>query len=391
MKTLRLKPGEDRRIREGHPWVFANEIASALSEYPAGEVVDIEDAGGEFIGRGYVNPHSLIAARILSRRKEAIDQAFFRHRLERALAYRERICPGGKAHRLCYSEGDHLPGLIVDRYGDVCVAQILTAGMESLIAEIQGAILDLFAPRAIVARNDLPIRKLEGLPQEKRVLTGEIPSPLVVRVGEVEMEVDVLEGQKTGLFLDQRENYRLLQGRVAGKRVLDLFCYTGGWALHAARWGAEEVVGVDGSARAVEEARRNAERNLLAPCCRIVQEEVFEGLRSREHRGERFDVVVLDPPAFVKSRGRIREALKGYREVNRRAIRLLSPGGVLITSSCSYHLEREAFREMLRRAAAEAGREVRLLGMYGQARDHPVLLSVPETDYLKCAVLEVCD
>ncbi len=389
MKTLRLKPGEDRRIREGHPWVFANEIASPLSDYPAGEVVDLEDAGGEFVGRGYVNPHSLIAARILSRRKEPIDRVFFRHRLERALAYRERICPGEQAYRLCYSEGDHLPGLIVDRYGDVCVAQILTAGMESLIAEIQGAILDLFAPRAIVARNDLPIRKLEGLHQEKRVLSGEVPSPLIVRVGEVEMEVDVLEGQKTGLFLDQRENYRLLQGRVAGKRVLDLFCYTGGWALHAARWGAEEVVGVDASARAVEEARRNAERKLLAPCCRFVQEEVFEGLRSREHRGERFDVVVLDPPAFVKSRSRIREALKGYREVNRRAIRLLSPGGMLLTSSCSYHLEREAFREMLRRAAAEAGREVRLLGMCGQARDHPVLLSVPETDYLKCAVLEV--
>ncbi|MBI5379210.1 MAG: class I SAM-dependent rRNA methyltransferase [Nitrospirae bacterium] len=389
MKTLRLKPGEDRRIREGHPWVFANESASPLSGYQAGETVDVEDAQGEFIGRGYVNPHSLIAARILTRRKEAIDQPFFRRRLERALAYRERVCPGANAYRLCYSEGDHLPGIIVDRYGGVYVLQILTAGMEALLEEIQGAIHDLFAPRAIVARNDLPSRKLEGLPQEKRVLSGEIPSPLVARVGEVEMEVDALEGQKTGLFLDQRENYRLLQGRVAGKRILDLFCYTGGWALHAARWGAEEVVGVDGSARAVEEARWNAERNMLSPCCRFVQEEVFEGLRSREQRGERFDVVILDPPAFVKSRSRIREALKGYREVNRRAIRLLSPGGLLMTSSCSYHLEREAFREMLRRAAAEAGREVRLLEMHGQARDHPVLLAVPETEYLKCAVLEV--
>jgi 23S rRNA (cytosine1962-C5)-methyltransferase len=260
--------------------------------------------------------------------------------------------------------------------------------MEVRRDQILRLLQELFAPQALVLRNDVAVRELEGLPQQVELAAGSLPEELIIDEHGLSFAVDVLAGQKTGHFLDQKENHLALDGRVAGRRVLDLFCYAGSWALHAARFGAADVLGIDISAGAVALCRKNTALNGLEQSCRFERADVFDFLREQSHQRERYGAIILDPPAFVKSKKRLDEAVKGYLTVNRRAFELLEPGGYLFTCSCSYHMERELFLDTLRKAAAQAGRNVRLLELRGQAYDHPVLLACPETDYLKCAVLQ---
>jgi 23S rRNA (cytosine1962-C5)-methyltransferase len=384
---LHLHTGHERRLLLGHPWVFSNEIASDLRQYEPGSIVDVYTHGGTFVGRGYINPRSLITVRILSQHRETIDSGFFRGRLEAALRRRERLLPGVQSYRLVYSEGDMLPGLIIDRYQDHLVLQLLTLGMELRTDAICEALESLIRPQAIIARNDVGIRTLEGLPQEKKILRGNLQTPVEVWENDIRFRVDPWEGQKTGFYLDQRENRCLLRPLLAGERVLDTFCYTGAWALHAARAGAREVLAVDESAKALGWAKDQAHDNGLEQVCQFVAADVFDFLKGADVRHERFDCIILDPPAFVKSRSKVREGLQGYWEINRRAMRLVKPGGYLITCSCSYHVDPETFRSTLSRAARAARRTVALLEMRSQGRDHPVPLPLSESAYLKCAVL----
>lgn len=389
MLKITLKKNEDRRIKAGHPWVFSNEIAQIEGERRTGAAAELFDAGNGFIGCGYYNPHSLIAFRLLSRQREELDSVqFYEQRLLAALAHRRAIYPELRTFRAVYGESDFLPGLVVDRYGDFLSIQILSAGMEVRLDLLLDALQRVFEPRGIIARNDVAVRTLEGLGEAVQVLHGEIPELVEVEENGLRFLVDLQSGQKTGGFLDQKENHLLLAGICQGRAMLDCFCYAGSWAVHAAHFGAASALGIDISARAVAQASRNAELNGLSGRVAFEECDAFDRLRSLYHEGRRFKVIVMDPPAFVKSRKNIAEATKGYLTVNRRALELLEPGGYLITCSCSFHMGREAFRDMLAQAARLARREVRLVSVHSQAPDHPVLLSFPESEYLKCFVLQ---
>lgn len=390
MIRLRLRPGHDRRLRSGHPWVFSNEIAGIEGEPAGGDAVAVVAASGEFLGTAYYNPHSLITARLLTRQQESIDtEEFYRNRLLAAQTYRKKIYGDADALRLVHGEGDGLSGLVVDRYGDVLSVQFLTLGMDRRRELLLPVLVELFRPAAIVARNDAAVRELEGLPRTVETIYGSIPDELTVSEHGLRFRVDVAGGQKTGHFLDQKENHLALRGRVEERSVLDLFCYSGSWALHAARFGARQVTGVDISPGAVALAEENARLNGLEGICSFRRGDVFDLLRDAGRSGERYGTVILDPPAFVKSRKKLPEAIRGYLTINRRAMELIEPGGYLFTCSCSYHMEREVFLDTLRQAAAQAKRQVRLVELRGQSYDHPVLLACPETEYLKCAVLQV--
>ncbi len=389
MTRIILNKNEERRIKSGHPWVFSNEIREVVGERTAGKVAELYDSAGGFIGVGHYNPHSLIAFRLVSRIREEIDSAaFFEGRITAALAHRQARYSGLATFRAVYGESDFLPGLVVDRYGDHLSLQFLSAGMDCRREQIVAALRNVFNPAGIIARNDVAVRKLEGLDEKVELLWGEIPERVEMEENGLRFQVNLREGQKTGGFLDQKQNHLLLSHISAGKKVLDCFCYTGGWAVHAASFGAESVLGVDISARAVGQASSNAKLNKVSGRVRFEECDAFERLRSLYQEGERFGVIVMDPPAFVKSRKNIAEATKGYLTVNRRALELLEPGGYLITCSCSFHMGREAFRDMLIQAARLAKREVRLVETCSQASDHPVLLSFPESEYLKCFVLQ---
>jgi 23S rRNA (cytosine1962-C5)-methyltransferase len=386
MKTIRLKKKEERRVLRGHPWVFSNELQEIPAGLAPGEIVDVLDFTGRFVGRGSINPHTLIAVRILTRKRQEIDAAFLLQRITAARDLRTRL-GFGESFRAVYSEGDGLPGLIVDKYSDILVVQSLTAGMERLLDTIIAVLREVYSPRAIVLKNDTASREIEGLERHTSVAFGSVPGPVMMEESGLQYRVDVLEGQKTGFFFDQRENRLALKELVNGRRTLDCFCYAGAWALNAARFGASEIIGIDSSEKAVNMARENAVLNNLS--VRFIASDVFEELREFEKKGERFGCIVLDPPAFVKSRAKVREGLKGYKEINLRAMKMLEPGGILISCSCSHHIDVELFKEMLIDAAYSADRGVRLLEMRSQARDHPIVLAARETQYLKCAVLLV--
>jgi 23S rRNA (cytosine1962-C5)-methyltransferase len=389
MVKIVLQRGEDKRIRNGHPWVFSNEISKITGEKEPGAAAEIYDAGGAFIGVGYYNPRTLIAARLLARTKVDIDSAgFYRERIARAVSCRHLLYPGMTAFRAVYGEGDFLPGLVVDKYGDYLAVQFLTCGMEMRREVITGVLLELFAPKGIIARNDAAVRALEGLDERIEILHGNVPEQVEIEEHSLHFRVDLLRGQKTGHFFDQKENHLLLKERVKGKEILDCFCYSGSWGIHAASFGAARVTCVDISENAVALTRENAALNGFAAVVECETADAFERLRTLKSEGRSFGVVVLDPPAFVKSRKVLQEALKGYFTINRRAMELLQPGGYLITCSCSYHLEREIFRELLANVAQKARRLMRLIEVRSQAPDHPVLLAVPETEYLKCFVLQ---
>lgn len=390
MIKITLNKNEDRRIKAGHPWVFSNEIREIAGERSSGATAELYDAGGGFIGVGHYNSRSLIAFRLLSRRREDIDTVeFFAARITAALHHRQQRYSGLATFRAVYGESDFLPGLVVDKYGDYLSLQLLSAGMDGRRELIVAALRQIFQPKGIIARNDVTVRGLEGLEETVELLWGDIPEFVDMTENGLRFRVNLREGQKTGGFLDQKENHLLLRELCVGKDVLDCFCYTGGWAAHAASFGARSVLGLDISARAVAQAAANVALNGLAGVARFEECDAFERLRTLHHEGRRFGVIVMDPPAFVKSRKNIAEATKGYLTVNRRALELLEPGGYLITCSCSYHMGREAFRDMLAQAARLAKKEVRLVATHAQAADHPVLLTFPESEYLKCFVLQV--
>ena len=389
MIRITLKKNEDRRIKAGHPWVFSNEIARIDGTPQPGGAAELYDAGGGLIGCGYHNPHSLIACRLLAHGQVAIDTVeFFQQRIEAALRHRRALYPDLETFRMVYGESDFLPGLVVDKYGDYLSLQLLSAGMDRRREQIVAALCNLLAPKGIIARNDVAVRTMEGLSEGVELLYGELPERVTMQENGLTFELDLRHGQKTGGFLDQKENHLLLQGISAGKDVLDCFCYSGSWAAHAGFFGARSVLGLDISERAVAQAGRNAALNGLSDRVSFEECDAFDRLRSLKLEGRSFGVVVLDPPAFVKNRKNLAEATKGYLTINRRGLELLEPGGYLITCSCSYHMGREAFREMLVTASRQAKREVRLVTARSQSPDHPVLLSFPESEYLKCLVLQ---
>jgi len=386
---ISLKPRREARLLRGHPWVYAGEIEKIDGSVGPGEIVDLLDARGAFLARGYFNPHSQIRVRVLSYEREPIDEGFFRRRLQQAIDRRSFLSIPSDAYRLVYSEADLLPGLILDRYGSYLVVQFLTFGIDLRQATILSLLGELLSPKGIYARNDLSIREKEGLPLGKGVLWGEVPKQVRVQEGDLSFWVDVKEGQKTGFFLDQRENRLALRGLCQVRRVLDCFCYSGAFSLQAAHFGASSVLGLDISEFAVGLAQENARLNGLEGRCHFRTGNAFDELRALERKGEGFDLIILDPPAFTKSKQAIEPALRGYKEINLRALKLLGSGGILLTCSCSYHLSPELFLQMLEEAAADAGQRVHLLESYTQAPDHPILLGVPETHYLKCAILRV--
>ncbi len=389
MTRITLNKNEDRRIKAGHPWAFSNEIREVSGDRTAGVAAELYDAAGGLIGVGHYNPHSLIAFRLVSRQREDIDSVeFFTGRISAALTLRLVLFPDLTTYRAVYGESDFLPGLVVDRYGDYLSVQFISAGMDCRRGQIVTALRNVLAPLGIIARNDVAVRKLEGLNETVELLWGDIPERVEMAENGLRFQVSLRDGQKTGGFLDQKQNHLLLREISAGKKVLDCFCYTGGWAVHAAAFGALSVLGVDISGRAVGQASSHAKLNNVSDRVRFEECDAFERLRSLYQEGERFGVIVMDPPAFVKSRKNIAEATKGYLTINRRALELLEPGGYLITCSCSYLMGRDAFRDTLIQAARLAKREVRLVETCGQAADHPVLLSFPESEYLKCFVLQ---
>lgn len=385
MNSLRVTRKGAARWASGHPWIFASDVLPGQTAEP-GSTVEVHDERGRFLGNAHYSASSQIALRQLSTRREAIDRDFYLRRLKQALAYRERVVADATACRLVFSEADLLPGLIVDRYGDCLVLQTLTQGMDRAQADIVDCLTKLLQPSGILARNDASVRKLEGLPQETRILSGDIPETVLIELNGLRFAVNLLRGQKTGAYLDQRENY-LAAARHAHGKVLDCFSSTGGFALHAAR-RAESVEAVESSPLALETARANAQANGIANI-EFRQADVFDFLSGA--REARYDTIILDPPAFAKSRKQLADAARGYKDINLRALKLLNSGGILVTCSCSHHMSEAMLLEVVAEAALNACKTLRIVERRAQAADHPLLLTVPETLYLKCLIFEVLD
>lgn len=386
------------RIRNGHPWVFANQIVKEEGDHVPGDVVQVLDSKRRPLGQGYINPASLIRVRMLTMRPgDRVDKGFIRERISRAWLFRERMGYAGSC-RVVFGEADGLPGLVVDRFVDVgreghcgvLSVQFLTLGMERWREGVLEALNDILGPEGIYLRNDVPIREKEGLLLEKGFVGMPFPTELIIEENGVRMHVDVAKGQKTGHFLDQALNHAAMRKVSEGARVLDCFTHTGGFALHAAKYGASEVEGLDISADAVTLARRNAALNSFGNCDFRVAN-VFDTLTEASRSGKKWDVVVLDPPAFAKSKGAIANAYRGYKEINLRALKCIPDGGFLVTCSCSQHMAPDLFRAMVAEAARDAGRRLREVHYGTQPPDHPILWGMPETHYLKALVLEVRD
>jgi 23S rRNA (cytosine1962-C5)-methyltransferase len=380
------KRGADR-IRKGHLWIYRSDLLST-PEATAGAIVTVKDPHGNFVGQAFYSDRSEIALRLLTRADEEIDAEWWRQRIRQAARRREKISETANAYRLLNSEGDLVPSLIIDRYDDVLVVQTLSQGSEAIKSTVLEILVEEFAPGAILERNDLRVRELEGLPTVSGSLYGQAPEEVEITQHGVRFVVSPLHGQKTGSFLDQRENH--LAARLIGRgRALDCFTFNGAFALNLAPV-CESVLGIDISAEAVDRARRNAGLNHAAGVD-FVEANVFDSLREMDERGERFDTIVLDPPAFAKNRSSVKAAARGYKEINLRALRLLNKNGMLVSCTCSYHISEAMFLEIIAAAANDAHRRLQLVEKRMQASDHPVLVSVPETYYLKCIIARVID
>jgi len=373
----------------GHLWVYADHIDEVRGDPTAGDVVDIIAPNGKFVGRGLYNPHSKIRVRLLTVDEEPITEQFWRGRVAQAIRLRQRIVSDTNAYRLLYGEADQLPGLIVDHYNDVLVMQTLSYGMDRRKALLADLLCQEAGVGRIYLRNDVKSRSLEGLPIEKGFLRGEGATRVEVQEGLATFRIDIERGQKTGWFCDQREN-RLAAARLAaGAEVLEVFCHTGAFGTHAALGGARSVEGLDVSEDALELAREHAILNKVGDRCSYRVADAFDEMRSLERAGQRYDMVMLDPPAFARSKQAVPRALAGYKDVNLLGMRLTKPEGFMVTSSCSHHVSDQDFWMAIRHAARDARRQVRLLEQRGQASDHPVLAAMPETRYLKCFLLQV--
>jgi len=371
-------------FQKGHPWIFRNDLEK-IDDAVSGSIVNLETKRGAFLAQGFYSDRSKIAFRLLSRKPDKIEAPFWWERVQEAHRFRQMVVAHTNAYRLIYGESDGIPSLIVDRYGDHFVVQTLSQGSEGILEIIVQALLELFNPMSIILRNDLAVRSLEGLPQEKKILHGELPARTEVFEGDIRYQVDLWSGQKTGSYLDQRENH-LHAGALLQGKVLDAFCYQGLFALHAGR-RSRQVIAVDSSLEAINQGKENARLNSLHHI-EFLKENVFDFLKVQNEIGERYDGIILDPPAFAKSRENVSDAARGYKELNLRAMRLLNPGGLLITASCSYNLSEAKFIEILKDSAKDSGSTLRMIARKTQSADHPVLLTFPESLYLKCIFLQ---
>jgi len=385
VRTVRVNRKAAGRVASGHPWIFSSDIIDRGEAEP-GDAVLVADPAGKALGTAHYRSSSQISLRLLSDRVETVDGSFYRQRLAEAQAFRQRVVRDSDAYRLVHGEGDLLPGLVIDRYGDHFAIQTLDQGMDRAKADIVSALEELFAPRGIIERNDVPVRKRESLELKTGVLSGDAQDSVAVRMNGLTLHADLLHGQKTGIYLDQRENY-VAASRYAHGRALDCFTSTGGFALHLAA-KCEAVEAVDSSGPNLQTAERNRETNGIANLS-FREADVFDLLAGHASARREFETVVLDPPAFAKSRGNVDAAARGYKEINRRALQLLKSGGILVTCSCSHHLSEAALLEIVAEASLETHRKLRVLERRTQAQDHPILLTVPETHYLKCLILQV--
>ncbi len=377
------------RIFHGHDWVYSSEIKKSFGNPSPGDVISLKDYKDRPLGSAIYNPDSQIVARRFSRRKQDLDTAFFSRRIERALNYRETL-PGISTSlcRVLWSESDGLPGVIIDRYGDDIVLQTLTLGMNQRAESIAEAIQQTLSPQSIVLRNDSPMRIAEGLNPEIKVISGELTAGSRLMSGNISFAIDLMEGQKTGLYLDQLCNYQTVAKFASNRRVLDCFTNQGGFALHAAAANAQSVIGVDSSKPAIENAQKNAKESSLEKVSWL-EANVFDDLKQRESRSEEFDLIILDPPSFTRNKRSLNDALRGYKEIHLRALKMLQPGGILVSFTCSHHVTRKAFLEMVRDAAVDAKRTLRQVCTYGQRSDHPVNPCIPETEYLHGFAFEI--
>ncbi|HVZ57853.1 MAG TPA: class I SAM-dependent rRNA methyltransferase [Chitinophagaceae bacterium] len=384
-----LKRKISPRVANGHPWVFANEVDRLEGQPEGGEIVEVYTHDRKFVGKGYVNPRSQILIRLLTRqREEQINEAFFLERIRRCWQYRQRLGYTENC-RLVFGEADGLPQLIIDKFNDYFVLQTLALGMDSWKPAIVQALQTLFAPRGIYERNDVPVRELEGLPQVKGFLSAPFDTGILIRENGLQFHVDLAGGQKTGYFLDQMDNRRAIQSIVRDAEVLGAFTYTGTFEIHAARYGARQVLGLDISAEAVRQANRNAALNGLEQVVRFEEANAFDVLKQWSREGRQYDVVMLDPPAFTKSRETLQKAITGYKEINLRGMKLIRPGGFLVTSSCTNLVSPELFLEIIAMAARDARRSLRQVTFQTQAPDHPVVWGLETTQYLKFLIVEV--
>ena len=375
------------RILHGHDWVFSSEVLKVFGKPADGDVISLKDGKDHLIGSGIYNSRSQIVARRFSRRKQDLDLDFFKRRITQAAEYRTRRRMDPRLCRVVWSESDGLPGLIIDRYGDCFVMQTLTLAMDMRKDLIANAIPDLFGEITVIERNDAPVRKAEGLELRTNVLRGDAPARIEIEIEGVNFELDLLRGQKTGFYLDQKRNYGIVAGFARDRRVLDCFTNQGAFALTCVRAGASDVTGVEENSENIAAAKRNAAQNDLN--VRWIEQDVFQFLRAAEKAGAQYDLIVLDPPSFTKTRSGLRDALRGYRELHMRSFKLLSKEGILATFSCSHHVSDTAFSQTIADALVDARRSARRLQRFEQAPDHPVLPTIPETEYFKGFLLEM--
>ncbi len=386
MNEIRVNRKAAGRVASGHPWIFSSDITDRNGAQP-GEAVRVADAHGRTLGTAHYSSTSQIALRMLSSKAEEVGRDFYLRRLQAAEAHRRRVVRHSTAYRVVHGEADLLPALVVDRYGDYLVVQTLDQGMDAAKPLIASCLEEILTPRGIVARNDVAVRAKESLPLETAVLAGTVPEAVAVEMNGLKLSADLLHGQKTGIYLDQRENYRAAARYANGGKALDCFTSTGGFALHLAAH-CESLEAADSSEAALKTARANAQANGIANI-EFRQADVFDLLAGYASARRQFSLVVLDPPAFAKSRRSLEGAATGYKEINLRALRLLAPGGVLVTCSCSHHVSEAMLLELVAAASLDAGRTLRVLERRTQSQDHPILLTVPETHYLKWLILEV--
>ena len=390
MTKVYLKRKISQRIALGHPWIFNNEVEKIVGPVTAGDIVEVYYSDEQFAGRGYINPASQIIVRLLTRKKEEINADFFLLKIKEAWAYRQKMGYTENC-RLIFGEADGLPALIIDKFNDYFVIQTLALGMDIWKPAIIDALNSVFSPKGIYERNDVPVRELEGLPQIKDYLSAPFPTEIVINENGLQFYVNIETGQKTGYFLDQQDNRRAIEHIVKGADVLGAFTYTGTFEIHAAHYGAKSVLGIDISENAVAQANKNAALNKLDHIVKFEAMNAFDVLKAWGKEGRKYDVVMLDPPAFTKSRSNIEKAITGYKEINLRGMKLIKNGGFLVTSSCTNLVSPELFLETINMAAKDARKRIRQVTFQTQSSDHPLIGGMENTHYLKFLIVEVCD
>lgn len=390
MKKIRLKRGQERRILEGYLWAFSNQIEDPIRDCKPGEMIKVAKHNGKFLGIGYVNPHSLIAIRILHREEVEVTPELLADKLRKAQALRQQLLPSEEAVREVYSESDYLPGLIIDRYCDSLVICFNTTGMEELRDLIIPALEEVYQPAVIYEKSVSASRKLEGLNDVVGLISGKFDDKDTwVEFAGLKLPVDIEKGQKTGLFLDQRLNIDTVVPLVAKGKVLDAFSYTGAWGLRAAKSGAAQVTYLDSSAWALEQAKKAAGKMRVSKLCETVNSDTLQAFKTFAEANRKFDVIFLDPPSFIRSKSGFKEGFRGYFDINQRAVDLLNEGGILVSSSCSHHLRPDSFEDMIKKVLKRKGRTGRIIYKGRQAPDHPVLPEMSETEYLKCIAVQL--